>query len=505
MTSNDVEVLTAEKLPSVEKSNSPTLSKWGDFTLHEASHVASFGQPSSAESSPRSKLEIRTRGVTSPSHLNFHRPHIISSQSLPVVGTQPTTSSTQSPLFGTQNFSPTTSRKRDFVEIIDLTIDDDDFEPSERKKSRSSSHSTEASIETKAKQPDLVKKASSKPVLKLKSSRTKEKSPRSHSSNPEASLQKSIPAVIVPPPQPSPKERRRIFIEHLSVLDKVFVVNTIDDTSPPLDFQFLTESVLRDGVESVSEDFMNGCKCRKDNGRQMGCEYLHCECLDDLVNAEGKKQYPYSMAKFNTACLRDAFIKGRNHIYECNSRCNCGSNCKNRVVQHGRKVGLEIFKTTNRGWGLRCTQDLKKGQFIDTYRGEIITHDEANRRGETRTSDQGIYLMNLDKWSEEEGGSKYVCDGMHLGGPTRFINHSCDPNCAIYTVSYNHADNNVYDLAFFATESISAGTELTFNYVDDDKTDIITEEKADEMQRENGYRPAKCRCGSSRCRGYFFT
>lgn len=96
---------------------------------------------------------------------------------------------------------------------------------------------------------------------------------------------------------------------------------------------------------------MIGCKCRKDNGRQMGCEYLSCECLDDLVVSEGKKQFPYSQAKFNTACLRDAFLKGRNHIYECNKRCNCGNNCKNRVVQHGRKVGLEIFKTTNRGWG----------------------------------------------------------------------------------------------------------------------------------------------------------
>ena len=83
----------------------------------------------------------------------------------------------------------------------------------------------------------------------------------------------------------------------------------------------------------------------------MGCEYLSCECLDDSVNSEGKKAFPYSQAKFNAACLRDVFIRGRNHIYECNPLCNCGDNCKNRVVQHGRKVGLEIFKTTNRGWG----------------------------------------------------------------------------------------------------------------------------------------------------------
>lgn len=32
---------------------------------------------------------------------------------------------------------------------------------------------------------------------------------------------------------------------------------------------------------------------------------------------------------------------------------------------------------------------------------------------------------------------------------------------------------NIYDLAFSANEPISAGTELTFNYVDNDKTDII--------------------------------
>ena len=121
----------------------------------------------------------------------------------------------------------------------------------------------------------------------------------------------------------------------------------------------MTENVLRDGVEQVSKEFMNGCKCRKDNGRHMGCEYLYCECLDDLVNSEGKKQFPYSQARFTTGCLRDAFINGRNHIYECNSLCNCGSNCKNRVVQHGRKVGLEIFKTTNRGWGTS-----KKGSLL---------------------------------------------------------------------------------------------------------------------------------------------
>ena len=248
---------------------------------------------------------------------------------------------------------------------------------------------------------------------------------------------------------------------------------------------------------------MYGCNCRKDNGRNIGCEYLSCDCLADSAdNNDGKKVFPYSAGRHDYGCLRNFYLENRHHIYECNSRCNCEENCKNRVVQHGRTVPLQIFKTGNRDWGLRSTQDLKKGQFIDTYRGEIITNDEANQR--SGTIDQDIYLMDLDKWSEEEGSALYVCDGKHVGGPTRFINHSCEPNCAIYTVSYNHADINIYDLAFFATDFIPKGTELTFDYVDEDDHTAITDQRADEIEKEKGYRPSKCLCGAPTCRGYFF-
>ncbi|KAL8746897.1 MAG: hypothetical protein Q9190_001128 [Brigantiaea leucoxantha] len=200
--------------------------------------------------------------------------------------------------------------------------------------------------------------------------------------------------------------------------------------------------------------------------------------------------------------------------------------------------------------GLRCPVTLKQGQFIDTYRGEIITFEEANKRGELRNKDEENYFFGFDKfvpkrtitkdeflnlypektrWHQElveQGGwkpylegddemwlnpewkegqeCKYVCDGMHMGGPTRFINHSCEPNCRLFTVSYNHYDRDIYDLAFFAIEEIPAGTELTFNYKDEDDTAPITEERADEIEKREGYRPQKCLCGSESCRGYFF-
>ena len=46
------------------------------------------------------------------------------------------------------------------------------------------------------------------------------------------------------------------------------------------------------------------------------------------------------------------------------------------------------------------------GQFIDTYRGEIITDKEATRREQTGGSLKASYLYSLDKHAESEGFTK---------------------------------------------------------------------------------------------------
>ncbi|KAL8897930.1 MAG: hypothetical protein Q9192_002333, partial [Flavoplaca navasiana] len=337
------------------------------------------------------------------------------------------------------------------------------------------------------------------------------------------------------PKTPATIAKRELFEKNLHELKgpKVTVVNEIDESSPSTDFRFVQESILQAGVEHVSEDFMVGCTCYKDNGRQMGCEYLYCKCLDDSqLNHEGRRVFPYGAGKKDFRCLRNFYLESRNHIYECNKMCNCESNCKNRNVQHGRKVELEIFKTQNRGWGLRCPVTLRKGEFIDTYRGEIISVAESDRRGAKRSPDEANYFFNFDKFCEAEMITKsefvenfpdvveeyqqkinlgeastefrdgeewwenpeyveyeYVCDGMYVGSPTRFMNHSCDPNCRLFTVSYNHADTNLYELAFFTLEEIPAGMELTFDYKDEDDRTVITDEQARQVQETKGYMP----------------
>lgn len=44
--------------------------------------------------------------------------------------------------------------------------------------------------------------------------------------------------------------------------------------------------------------------------------------------------------------------------------------CTNRLVQHGLQVRLQLFKTQNKGWGIRCLDDVAKGSFVCIYAGE---------------------------------------------------------------------------------------------------------------------------------------
>jgi histone-lysine N-methyltransferase SUV39H len=262
-------------------------------------------------------------------------------------------------------------------------------------------------------------------------------------------------------------------------------------------------------------------------GRDIGCEYTKkCDCLEyaavneKVLNEEEKalydlwkagkgttiglpKKFPYFTEDTKLrrpGTLVPWYLNSRRPIYECNDKCNCGLHCRNKNVQFGRTVELEIFKTASRrGWGLRCKSKLWEGQFVDTYRGEIITDAEATRREEAAQSKtKASYLYSLDKFAETEGLEQdeiYVVDGEFMGGPTKFMNHSCEPNCRQYTVSYNKHDCRVYDIAFFACQDIEAGEELTFDYLD--------KEEGEEMD-DPGEDAVPCLCGASKCRKWLW-
>ncbi|GIY61386.1 histone-lysine N-methyltransferase SUV39H2 [Caerostris darwini] len=181
-------------------------------------------------------------------------------------------------------------------------------------------------------------------------------------------------------------------------------------------------------------------------------------------------------------------------IYECNNLCKCDENCINRVVQHGPKVNVAIFRTSNGcGWGLKTLDFIEKGQFVLEYLGEIITSELAEQRGEVYNYLGRTYLFDLDY----DKDCVYTVDSMLYGNSSRFINHSCDPNLEIYTLWFNLCDPKLPRLAFFAKRKIKAGEELTFDY-----------KMMDTRSKKGETVPDKdriiCNCGSKNCRKYLF-
>lgn len=176
-------------------------------------------------------------------------------------------------------------------------------------------------------------------------------------------------------------------------------------------------------------------------------------------------------------------------IYECNSLCKCGPDCPNRVVQRGPVIELCIFRTSNGcGWGLKTLEEIKRGQFVLEYPGEVITEMDADVRDEAYDWTGTTYLFDL-------GPNKmFTVDAGSAGNASHFINHSCNPNLQVYTVWGEQQDPGLPRLAFFSRRKIAEGEQLTFDYKMQGDADYIQAE---------GDR-VRCMCGSKNCRKYLF-
>ncbi|TWU73996.1 hypothetical protein ED733_005534 [Metarhizium rileyi] len=302
----------------------------------------------------------------------------------------------------------------------------------------------------------------------------------------------------------------------------ITVVNEIDNQTLPQNFRFINGVVLGAGVSAADLSFRSGCSCRQGED----CQYSGCLCLAELdqdetsddtaddhdgsVAATGtpltrKKAYAYHMHGSKSFLLRSKLHASKLPLYECHQGCACSSKCPNRVVERGRLVPLQIFRTQDRGWGVRTQESIKKGQFVDRYLGEVITSAEADRRraASVISRRKDVYLFALDKFTDPQSldarlkGPPLEVDGEFMSGPTRFINHSCDPNLRIFARVGDHADKHIHDLALFAIRDIQKGEELTFDYVDGASEDF--EESGGRIEDMT-----RCLCGSSKCRRFLW-
>lgn len=176
-------------------------------------------------------------------------------------------------------------------------------------------------------------------------------------------------------------------------------------------------------------------------------------------------------------CGPDSSCINRMLMFECDADvCPAGDQCENRRFQRRSYPPLEPFLTEHRGWGLRSTANINKGDFVIEYVGEVISEAEMRRRAEQqrKVKDDNYYFLTIDKDRILDAGPK--------GNLARFMNHSCEPNCETQKWTIN-AETRV---GLFAIEDISAGTELKFNY----NFDCVGEAKK------------QCLCGATNCSGF---
>ncbi|CAD7686821.1 unnamed protein product [Nyctereutes procyonoides] len=161
----------------------------------------------------------------------------------------------------------------------------------------------------------------------------------------------------------------------------IFVKNTVDLEGPPSDFYYINEYKPAPGI-SLLDKAIFGCS---------GTDYFFEKCCP----AEAGVLLAYNKNQ-------QIKIPPGTPIYECNSRCQCGPDCPNRIVQK---------------------------------RHPVIRSEEAERREQLYDNKGITYLFDLDYESDE-----FTRD-------------------AVFNVFTDNLDTHLPQIALFSTRTINAGEE----------------------------------------------
>ena len=99
--------------------------------------------------------------------------------------------------------------------------------------------------------------------------------------------------------------------------------------------------------------------------------------------------------------------------------------CQNRNLIH-QHPELVLFMTTDRGVGVTCKKDIKRGQYVASYLGELF-HKEDSYWKEQKTK----YNRPDCEYYKIEISGGFLIDAYRKGNYAGFMNHSCIPNCEV--------------------------------------------------------------------------
>ncbi|KAG6813743.1 hypothetical protein H0H92_007695 [Tricholoma furcatifolium] len=175
---------------------------------------------------------------------------------------------------------------------------------------------------------------------------------------------------------------------------RLTLTNTVDNEEIPslpkgfryLESEYRYSTKVRECVpEEIDGDLFVRCECKRKTRCTAQCS---CQELSELF-VNGTKVLAYTRDRlFNAFDVPRGF-----EVIECNDRCSCDrQTCPNRVAQQPRDVPIDIFKTSNRGWGVCSPVSIKKGKVLGIYTGLLIRREAAA----AFTEDQKEYLFDID-------------------------------------------------------------------------------------------------------------
>ncbi|KAG0482042.1 hypothetical protein HPP92_010126 [Vanilla planifolia] len=173
----------------------------------------------------------------------------------------------------------------------------------------------------------------------------------------------------------------------------------------------------------------------------------------------------------NSDCTENCECSGLS--LSCSKACHCSDMCKNRPFRKEKRI--KVVKTEFCGWGAVALESIDKGDFVIEYIGEVIDDTLCEQRlwDMKRRGDQNFYMCEIRK--------DFTIDATFKGNASRFLNHSCDPNCKLEKWQVD-GDTRV---GVFSLRSIQTGEPLTYDY------------------RFVQFGPMiKCYCGATNCQGY---
>ena len=170
-----------------------------------------------------------------------------------------------------------------------------------------------------------------------------------------------------------------------------------------------------------------------------------------------------------------------------------------RSLAESSRHGLRVAKSGIAGYGLYTERTYQPGELFIEYIGELVGQAVADRREalynrHPRLGPSSCYLFRLV--------DDVIVDATWRGNAARFINHSCDPNCAARMFDLGPKGDSVaaamlsQKILIVALRAIKAGEELTYDYMlsNDDHAVVVDDEKEIDGNR------LPCYCGALNCR-----